>query len=622
MSTQKRDTTRDSFDLRDLIYRPALVSLQDELYPDWSMLHILDQENQGACTGFGLAAVINYLNERRGRKYRVSARMLFEMARRYDQWPGESYDYSSPRGAMKGWHKHGVCSDKAWPNHPGKKTPAYLTEARQTDALKCPLGAYYRILPQRNDVHAALNEVGVVYAAAATHAGWDAAMDQPEIDYSPGAEQIGGHAFAIVGYTREGFLVQNSWGNAWGGFVSPQGTVHPGIALWRYADFERNVWDLWVARPALPVESLAALDYGRYAPASSGTRLALSGPPRDQIYGHYVHIDNGTYDERSTYDSHADDIRNIVRKLVHGEKGQVPKQILLYAHGGLNSVNESAARVKQWRGVLKENGVAELHFIWETGFLAEVWDILSGKEKQAGERVAGLSSWWDKEMERLTAPVGHALWNEMQRDARVAFEPAGAGTHFLKILKDELKQAGDSAPGIHLVGHSAGAIWMGHLLERWQALQGPAFRNLILFAPACTVEFFAQKIVPALCQSGGGGSIVQSMRHYYLDDQREQDDSVGPYRKSLLYLVSRAFQDRNKVVPVMGMEIYQAQVKAALDATPVTATVKQFNTRDNPGETASSEHGKFDNDPATMNSMLTTVLGADPDRRFEKGDLN
>lgn len=128
--------------------------------------------------------------------------------------------------------------------------------------------------------------------------------------------------------------------------------------------------------------------------------------------------------------------------------------------------------------------------------------------------------------------------------------------------------------------------------------------------------------LPCCAHEGNVAPIVQSLRHYYLDDQREQDDSVGPYRKSLLYLVSRAFQDRDKVVPVMGMEIYQAQVKDALAATPVTATVKQFNTRDNPGETASSEHGKFDFDPTTMNSMLRAVLGMDPARKFEKGDLN
>ena len=40
--------------------------------------------------------------------------MLYEMAKRYDEWPGEDYDGSSARGAMKGWHKHGVCSDEHW----------------------------------------------------------------------------------------------------------------------------------------------------------------------------------------------------------------------------------------------------------------------------------------------------------------------------------------------------------------------------------------------------------------------------------------------------------------------------------------------------------------------------
>jgi hypothetical protein len=57
---QKRDVNRDSMDFRDLIYRPALVRLRDKVLPKWAHLQILDQENEGACTGFGLAAVINY----------------------------------------------------------------------------------------------------------------------------------------------------------------------------------------------------------------------------------------------------------------------------------------------------------------------------------------------------------------------------------------------------------------------------------------------------------------------------------------------------------------------------------------------------------------------------------
>ena len=45
---------------------------------------------------------------------RVRARMLYHLARFYDEWPGENYDGSSCRGALKGWHKHGVCTEDKW----------------------------------------------------------------------------------------------------------------------------------------------------------------------------------------------------------------------------------------------------------------------------------------------------------------------------------------------------------------------------------------------------------------------------------------------------------------------------------------------------------------------------
>ena len=78
---------------------------------------ILDQGTEGACTGFGLATVVHYLLRTRDvirDDEDVSPRMLYDMARRYDEWPGEEYSGSSARGAMKGWHKHGVCSRPHW----------------------------------------------------------------------------------------------------------------------------------------------------------------------------------------------------------------------------------------------------------------------------------------------------------------------------------------------------------------------------------------------------------------------------------------------------------------------------------------------------------------------------
>lgn len=110
---RKLDARPDRVDLRDRPYLPRLASLPDR-YPDSRFIArklpgytqaglILDQRQEGACTGFGLAAVVNYLfwkNAPSGRRTvtRVSPRMLYHLARFYDEWPGEDYEGSSCRG--------------------------------------------------------------------------------------------------------------------------------------------------------------------------------------------------------------------------------------------------------------------------------------------------------------------------------------------------------------------------------------------------------------------------------------------------------------------------------------------------------------------------------------------
>ena len=114
------DARRDTLDFRDRMFEPTLIEVPVERplreYIDWQV-PVLDQGTEGACTGFGLATVVHYLLRKRRvvpDVEAVSPRMLYDMARRYDEWPGEKYEGSSARGAMKGWHKHGVCSEKHW----------------------------------------------------------------------------------------------------------------------------------------------------------------------------------------------------------------------------------------------------------------------------------------------------------------------------------------------------------------------------------------------------------------------------------------------------------------------------------------------------------------------------
>ena len=231
LNKRQFDARPDRVDFRDRYYRARLVSLEPE-HPHPALVEaylekycadgmILDQGQEGACTGFGLAACVNYLHwerwQRGGcqgpRPAGVSTRMLYHMARLYDEWPGEDYDGSSCRGAMKGWHHHGVCDESLWPygkrftepKGAGGRTPSCARSAPTTGSTKISIV----------DMQAAIHEVHAIFASASVHEGWWVKQSDtlPVIDMSD-AEETGGHAFAMVGYNADGFIIQNSGGRA------------------------------------------------------------------------------------------------------------------------------------------------------------------------------------------------------------------------------------------------------------------------------------------------------------------------------------------------------------------------------------------------------------------------
>jgi hypothetical protein len=617
MSSQRRrkleakqllQTRRDSLDFRDRIYEPTLLPLASELLPDPKCVHLRDQLDEGACAGFGLAAVIDYLNRERGVREPVSARMLYEMAKRHDQWPGYRYEGSTARGAMKGWHKSGVCPDRLWKY--ARKRPGHLTDERQHAALRFPLGSYYRVMPRRSDFHAALQEAHALFVTAATHDGWDAVDARGRIPFDPHAPADAGHAFAIVGYTDDGFIVQNSWGAGWGG-LRVAGESYRGCALWRYEDFEQNLWDGWAARPALPVASLSSLTTGWVADRERGVETVQKAPTRDEIRGYYVHIDDGQFDAHGDYPSTAEEAEETIEGAVASGAGH----LLLYAHGGLNSLKSSAARTQAWKDVFAANGVRQLHFIWETGLWDELRDVILGKESFLRERAGGAGEWWDAQLERATGPLGHALWREMQTDAQLAFEPQGAGSTALALLKRALaQQPAAKRPKLHLVGHSAGAIWHARLLARWRALAGAKVDTLTLFAPAATVALFEQTIRPRL--SAGD---VAALHHFLLSDELERDDDAVLYCKSILYLVSRAYEHPHHEVPILGMARHW---QGAVDRLPAAARARVATYLAPSPHCGTREHTEFDSDLATMNALLEIVLGHAPARSFTQAELD
>lgn len=619
---------RDTLDFRDRMFEPTLVEVPTHLslkaYRDLR-IPVLDQGEEGACTGFGLATVANYLLTRRKvvpDPAPVSPRMLYEMARRYDEWPGEDYGGSSARGAMKGWHKHGVCGEAEWKyDLEPKKSAAGLTEARTTDALRRPLGAYLRV--NHRDLvamHSALAEVGILYATAAVHEGWADVQPDGTIPW-PGQLQ-GAHAFAIVAYDAEGFWIQNSWGPGWG---------KDGFARISYDDWLANATDVWVARLGAPVtlrrSESAATAHAPTAGRSSAYAYADLRP-------HIVSLGNdGMLRASGDYGTSADEVREIFEEDMPRAMRDWPvKRVMLYAHGGLVDERSAIQRLADYRSTMLAAQVYPISFVWHSDYWSTISNILEDAMRR--RRPEGvLSGAKDFLLDRLDDTLellarqltGKASWDEMKENALGAGSPKGGARLALGHLAALHKR---TPLQVHLVGHSAGSIFLAPLVRLLTAPAGKIASGYLagesgyglgvdtctLWAPAATMELFRQAYLPAV-RDGSIGRFAL----FALSDKAEQDDNVARvYNKSLLYLVSRAFEAQafGTGTPLLGMERWLAAEESLRELFTGGGADLVFSPNDVPtgaiNAARSTEHGAFDDDEATVRATLARILAASP----------
>ena len=566
---------------------------------------ILDQGREGACTGFGLATVVHYLLRARRvvpDKADVSARMLYEMARRYDEWPGESYEGSSARGAMKGWHKHGVCSSRHW-KYVGAQEGA-LYKNRFSDALRRPLGAYYRV--NHKDiiaVHAAIAEVGILFATAQVHEGWSGVGRDGRVEWTDGTTILGGHAFAIVAYDERGLWVQNSWGRSWG---------HQGFCQISYDDWLANGSDVWVARLGAPVELRTHESVARgIGVAAQGTRSYMFSDLRP----HIISLGNeGRLRTDGTFGTSESDVAEIFAQVGAHPAGR--RKLLIYAHGGLTKEDAAVQKVADLRSTLLDAGVYPLSLIWNTDAWTTFKNVL--EDAVARRRPEGfLDSAKDFMLDRLDdalEPVarvagGLIQWNEMKENA-IKARDAG-----LAVVLRELSKLRTRHPGleVHLVGHSAGSILLGGLVSTATASARPRvpLASCTLWAPACTMDFYRQCYLPAI----GSGRLAR-FALFTLTDKAERDDHCANiYHKSLLYLVSNAFETRLRKPffgesdgePLLGMAKFVAKLPARERPADWVLSPNAMTTGEQ-GASRAIAHGAFDDDAATLKATLARIL--------------
>ena len=639
--TIKTNALPDPFDELDLQYRPRLKRLPDFMDQRAGQA-VLDQVGE-SCTGHAVAALINTVlaepppeelpkhGAPRKPTTNVSPYMLYAMARKYDEFPGQADVGSSLRGAFKGWYHHGVCSEERWPATAKRRNlddPAFIREC-----MKTPLGAYYRVSARRiDDMQSAITELGAIAASAAIHEGWrkPAARQRhgkPTWVIEPSKVEMGGHAFLIAGYNDDGFLVQNSWGTSWG---------NNGYATLRYDDWLDNGYDAWVGRPGVP--QLGGGKGRRQMVSGGRTLVAASGPDLVRLKSYVIDLTAGgmlSSQGKVTSSPAQIDAMAVAMEAQHDAwitPASPERRVVLYAHGGL--VGEAggiaiADRMIDW---WKENHIYPIHIVWESDPITTIFKNVDHQREglPAGGLLDGAWEALDTALEGAGRSI-RPLWERMKTNAKMASDPLlnnqpralqPGVTLFIEKLADYWLRHPELE--IHLVGHSAGSVVLAAAVKRLFAYNVPV-DSLQLMGGAIRADDFVRDVVPRLATAPGGDGMVRRFAAYDLHDGPELDDVCpGPpapavYHKSLLYFVARSLEQLpfNFEVPMVGLEKSLGVVYTMPDGLPhplMDAMGKPPNVvlAPNSANAADSRskahgHGEFDDDPDTMTSVVLRI---------------
>jgi hypothetical protein len=378
----------------------------------------------------------------------------------------------------------------------------------------------------------------------------------------------------------------------------------------RYSDAE----PVPVAAPAVSVRR--ALRGPGEAAAEGGPR-DWTAEERDVFTRHVVNLGAGKLSSGGTFSSSREQVERIFSEFIpeyakeQRAAGRVPR-VMFYAHGGLVDEREGLLPVLARRRFWALNGIYPVYFVWETGIRETLRDIRDGLIPESRATRGPLT---DLAIEQA-ARRGRVVWSQMKKNAEAA-AASGGGARLVAEAAGRLWKEMRGGIEFHALGHSAGSILHAYFLPQLVA-QRPAgvppvdVRTLHFLAPAATIPLFKTRLQKLI----GPGQPITRLTMYTMTDELERADStVEPYGKSLLYLVSRAFED-DVPTPILGMQeslkrdLQMIRFLGLAGTEKVADVVFSRTGGSAPLDTRSESvtHGGFDNDVATMTSVARRVL--------------
>ena len=622
---------KDYEDLRDQVYQPSLHALPAEFWPDETLFRSDDkggrhpvfgvrhQRETGRCVGCSLAALIDIQKRQQdsissngdaastedyaanaGRRF--SANMIYNMARFHEAYRNDANDpdertYAeggSPKGvrtlrsAIKAFHHHGVCPEE---RH-GDTDNCWPTDQQARAAERCGLGAYYRLPPILNHYHAALLDTHSILVSARIHPGWrnDHAWGTGEIVWNGGhtppqgpeasrdnsVPQVENHAFVIIGYTEEGFLILNSWGDTWGGWCDRtrarfSGAPLAGVGLWSYADWAHNLLDGWVVR--LGVAGQHAFPYGigeqgfarNYARAVD--RATRGSTPHRELRNRFLNLEDGMPVAQGAYATPKDAIGPILSGFQAEIGRQDTRGVVLRFPSVLEPIREAFSRTAAINQALERKGIRQFTVFWCSSVAQDVLDIISSIVDRAREQAGENARHLDQLIEMNARGAGRAFWRDIERSAASAVfdrsdieaslrsrrhvssqRPGPVDALFGAVLGACRNHPEEREIPIHVVAEGAGALVVDELIYARKGMKDvPELTTLVLSLPAIPVRRASESLLPFINRMLVEAP-TRKVTILVADEELEHRLRVVGYGKSILHLVANSFLDRSPAV--------------------------------------------------------------------------
>ena len=220
------------------------------------------------------------------------------------------------------------------------------------------------------------------------------------------------------------------------------------------------------------------IDYPSWELASKLGSRSGESPDFQSLRPHLVNLRHGKYSNDGQVGTTAADIDALFKQHLPDAISRLPAgsklPLMLYAHGGLVkekvALAGAAAQIPWWNA----NGVYPLFFIWETGLLETLGQMIEAALGSFWKRLGGGRSldtlprgdlFIDPAVEKAARRIGGVkIWGAMKESARKAFSQGGDGLHFIRALADFLKSHGNQV-SLQAIGHSAGSIWHAYLID-------------------------------------------------------------------------------------------------------------------------------------------------------------